>query len=226
MQMNKDTSDSAKIKSTLGVKVWDVKEKKIVPFREVAKVEDQLPANYWGPYSENTADYMRPDRMPPTVSHLVGATLVPPAPAAPEQSIPVFKSKLENHMAPTWTPGKIKKESVRYLDHANARDSVKWSRVKGAMGLEPEAKREKPPMDTVLLTEAGEAKEAAAPKPLLTKPYRKGILDSFISLAHSGDDAESLKVQKAYKGIGDNVPDVILNDPQRFYIGPPTVFCN
>ncbi|KAF5263432.1 hypothetical protein FOXYS1_5824 [Fusarium oxysporum] len=226
MQMNKDTSDSAKIKSTLGVKVWDVKEKKIVPFREVAKVEDQLPANYWGPYSENTADYMRPDRMPPTVSHLVGATLVPPAPAAPEQSIPVFKSKLENHTAPTWTPGKIKKESVRYLDHANARDSVKWSRVKGAMGLEPEAKREKPPMDTVLLTEAGEAKEAAAPKPLLTKPYRKGILDSFISLAHSGDDAESLKVQKAYKGIGDNVPDVALNDPQRFYIGPPTVFCN
>ncbi|KAJ9418131.1 hypothetical protein QL093DRAFT_2580101 [Fusarium oxysporum] len=226
MQMNKDTSDSAKIKSTLGVKVWDVKEKKIVPFREVAKVEDQLPANYWGPYSENTADYMRPDRMPPTVSHLVGATLVPPAPAAPEQSIPVFKSKLENHTAPTWTPGKIKKESVRYLDHANARDSVKWSRVKGAMGLEPEAKREKPPMDTVLLTEAREAKEAAAPKPLLTKPYRKGILDSFISLAHSGDDAESLKVQKAYKGIGDNVPDVILNDPQRFYIGPPTVFCN
>ncbi|KAI7764894.1 hypothetical protein LZL87_005607 [Fusarium oxysporum] len=226
MQMKKDTSDSSKIKSTLGVKVWNVKEKKIVPFREVAKVEDQLPANYWGPYSENTADYMRPDRMPPTVSHLVGATLVPPAPAAPEQSIPVFKSMPENYPASTWKPEKVNKKSVRYLDHANARDSVKWSRVKGAMGLEPEAKREKPPMDTILLTEAGEAKQAAAPKPRLTKPYRQGILDSFISLAHGGTDAESLKVQKAYGGIGANVPNVILNDPERFYIGPPTVFCN
>ncbi|KAI1033152.1 hypothetical protein LB505_010587 [Fusarium chuoi] len=225
MQMKKDTSDSSKIKSTLSVKVWNPKAQKIVPFREVAKVEDQLPANYWGPYSENTADYMRPDRMPPTVSHLVGATLVPPAPSAPEQSIPVFKSMPQNYDPSTWQPEKIKK-SVRYLDHANARDSVKWSRVKGAMGLEPEAKREKPPMDTILLTEAGAAKEAAAPKPVFTKPYRKGILDSFIKLAHSGTDAESLKVQKAYESIGDNVPDVILNDPQRFYIGPPTVFCN
>ncbi|EWG52350.1 hypothetical protein FVEG_11121 [Fusarium verticillioides 7600] len=225
MQMKNDTSDSARIKSTLGVKVRNVGEDKIVPFREVAKVEDQLPANYWGPYSENTADYMRPDRMPPTVSHLVGATLVPPPPATPGQSIPVFKSMPQNHDAPPWRPEMIKK-SVRYLDHANARDSVKWSRVKGAMGLEPEAKREKPPMDTVLLTEVGEAKEAAAPKPQLTKPYRQGILDSFISLAHGGTDAESLKVQKAYKGIGANVPDVILNDPQRFYIGPPAVFCN
>ncbi|KAG5788908.1 hypothetical protein H9Q69_012032 [Fusarium xylarioides] len=225
MQMKKDTSDTSKIKSTLGIKVRNVKEDKIVPFREVAKVEDQLPANYWGPYSENTADYMRPDRMPPTVSHLVGATLVPPAPAAPEQSIPVFKSMPQDYKPSTWQPEKLEKR-VRYLDHANARDSVKWSRVKGAMGLEPEAKREKPPMDPILLTEAGEAKEAAAPQPVLTKPYRKGILESFISLAHSGTDAESLKVQKAYKGIGDNVPDVILNDPQRFYIGPPTVFCN
>jgi hypothetical protein len=225
MQMKKDTGDSSKIKSTLGVKVRNVKEDKIVPFREVAKVEDQLPANYWGPYSENTADYMRPDRMPPTVSHLVGATLVPPVPAVPEQSIPVFKSMPQNHDAPPWRPEKVKK-SVRYLDHANARDSVKWSRVKGAMGMEPEAKREKPPMDTILLTEAGEAREASAPKPPLTKPYRQGILNSFISLAHGGTDAESLKVQKAYKGIGDNVPDVILNDPQRFYIGPPTLFCN
>ncbi|KAH6950258.1 hypothetical protein DER45DRAFT_599903 [Fusarium avenaceum] len=226
MQMKNDISDSSKIKSTLSVKVWNVKDKKIIPFRQVAKVEDKLPANYWGPYSENTADYMRPDRMPPTVSHLVGATLVPPAPAAPEQSIPVFKSKVENHIALPWTPGKIKKESVRYLDHANARDSVKWSRVKGAMGLEPEAKREKPPMDTILLTEVGEAKQAAAPTPPLTKPYRQGILDSFIRLTHGNTDAESLKVQKAYREIGANVPDVILNDPQRFYIGPPTVFCN
>ncbi|RKK74303.1 hypothetical protein BFJ69_g8583 [Fusarium oxysporum] len=226
MQMKKDTNDSSKIKSTLGVKVWNVKEKKVVPFREVAKVEDQLPANYWGPYSENTADYMRPDRMPPTVSHLVGATLVPPAPAAPEQSIPVFKSMPENYPASTWKPEKVNKKSVRYLDHANARDSVKWSRVKGAMGLEPEAKREKPPMDTVLLTEVGEAQQAAAVKPRLTKPYRQGILDSFISLAHGGTDAESLKAQKAYSGIGAAVPNVILNDPQRFYIGPPTVFCN
>ncbi|KAF5566290.1 hypothetical protein FNAPI_1207 [Fusarium napiforme] len=226
MQMKKDTSDSSKIKSTLGVKVWNVKEKKTVAFREVAKVEDQLPANYWGPYSENAADYLRPERMPPTVSHLVGATLVPPPPAAPEQSIPVFKSMPENYPASTWEPKGVTKKSVRYLDHANARDSVKWSRVKGAMGLEPEAKREKPPMDTILLTEAGEAKQAAAPKPVLTKPYRQGILDSFISLAHGGTDAESLKVQKAYSGIGANVPDVILNDPERFYIGPPTVFCN
>ncbi|CVK98185.1 uncharacterized protein FMAN_12252 [Fusarium mangiferae] len=225
MQMKEDTNDSLKIKSTFSVKVWNPKAQKIVPFREVAKVEDQLPANYWGPYSENTADYMRPDRMPPKVSHLVGATLVPPAPSAPEQSIPVFKSMPQNHDAPPWKPEKIKK-SVRYLDHANARDSVKWSRVKGAMGLEPEAKREKPPMDTILLTEAGAAKEAAAPEPLFTKPYRKGILASFIKLAHSGTDAESFKVQKAYESIGDNVPDVILNDPQRFYIGPPTVFCN
>ncbi|EXM21862.1 hypothetical protein RAB80_013731 [Fusarium oxysporum f. sp. vasinfectum] len=225
MQM-KDTKSQSKIQSTLGVKVWNVKEKKIVPFREVSKVEDQLPANYWGPYSENAADYMRPDRMPPTVSHLVGATLVPPAPAAPEQSIPVFKSMPENYPASIWKPEKVNKKSVRYLDHANARDSVKWSRVKGAMGLEPEAKREKPPMDTILLTEAGEAKQAAAPKPRFTKPYRQGILDSFISLAHGGTDAESLKVQKAYSGIGANVPDVILNDPERFYIGPPTVFCN
>ncbi|KAF5645948.1 uncharacterized protein FTJAE_2378 [Fusarium tjaetaba] len=217
MRMKKDTSESSKIKSTLGVKVRNVKEDKIVPFREVAKVEDQLPANYWGPYSENTADYMRPDRMPPTVSHLVGATLVPPPPAAPQQSIPVFKSMPLDHDAPPWRPEKVKK-SVRYLDHANARDSVKWSRVKGAMGLEPEGKREKPPMDTILLTEAGEAKQAAAPGPLPTKPYRQGILDSFIRLAHSGTDAESLKVQKAYSGIGANVPDVILNDPQRFYI--------
>nr|RBQ88774.1 hypothetical protein FVER53263_11121 [Fusarium verticillioides] len=225
MQMKKDTSESSKIKSTLDVKVRNVKEDKIVPFREVAKVEDQLPANYWGPYSENTADYMRPDTMPPTVSHLVGATLVPPPPAAPQQSIPVFKSMPQTHDAPPWRPEKVKK-SVRYLDHANARDSVKWSRVKGAMGLEPEGKREKPPMDTILLTETGEAKQAAAPGPLPTKPYRQGILDSFIRLAHSGTDAESLKVQKAYSGIGANVPDVILNDPQRFYIGPPTVFCN
>ncbi|KAF5701766.1 hypothetical protein FGLOB1_10001 [Fusarium globosum] len=225
MQMKNDTSDSSKIKSTLSVKVWDPKTEKIVPFREVAKVEDQLPANYWGPYSENTADYMRPDRMPPTVSHLVGATLVPPAPSAPEQSIPVFKSMPQNYDPSTWQPKKIEK-SVRYLDHANARDSVKWSRVKGAMGLEPEAKREKPPMDTILLTEAGAAKVAAAPGPLPTKPYRKGILESFIKLAHSGTDAESFKVQKAYESIGDNVPDVILNDPQRFYIGPPIVFCN
>ncbi|RKL39838.1 hypothetical protein BFJ72_g6565 [Fusarium proliferatum] len=225
MQMKKETSDSSKIKSTLSVKVWNPKEQKIIPFREVAKVDDQLPANYWGPYSENTADYMRPDRMPPTVSHLVGATLVPPAPAAPEQSIPVFKSMPQDYKPSTWQPEKIIKR-VRYLDHANARDSVKWSRVKGAMGLEPEAKREKPPMDTIHLTEAGEAKEAAAPGPLPTKPYRKGILETFISLAHGGEDPESLKVQKAYKGIGDNVPDVILNDPQRFYIGPPTVFCN
>ncbi|CCT73302.1 uncharacterized protein FFUJ_10013 [Fusarium fujikuroi IMI 58289] len=225
MQMKKDTNDSSKIKSTLSVKVWNPKAERIVPFREVAKVEDQLPANYWGPYSENTADYMRPDRMPPTVSHLVGATLVPPAPAAPEQSIPVFKSMPQNYDPSTWQPEKIIKR-VRYLDHANARDSVKWSRVKGAMGLEPEAKREKPPMDTILLTEVGAAKEATAPKPLFTKPYRKGILDSFIKLAHSGTDAESFKVQKAYENIGDNVPDVILNDPQRFYIGPPTVFCN
>jgi hypothetical protein len=225
MQMKKDTGDSSRIKSTLGVKVWNVRDKKTVPFREVAKVEDQLPANYWGPYSENAADYMRPDRMPPTVSHLVGATLVPPAPAAPEQSIPVFKSMPLNYEPSEWTPRKIKKESVRYLDHANARDSVKWSRVKGAMGLEPEAKREKPPMDTLLLTEVGETKEAAV-KPRLTKPYRQGILDSFINLAHGGSDVESLKVQKAYSGIGAAVPNVILQDPQRFYIGPPTVFCN
>ncbi|KAG5757324.1 hypothetical protein H9Q70_000175 [Fusarium xylarioides] len=225
MQMKKDTSESSKIKSTLGVRVRNVKEDKIVPFREVAKVEDQLPANYWGPYSENTADYMRTDRMPPTVFHLVGATLVPPPPAAPEQSIPVFKSMPQDYKPSTWQPEKGEKR-VRYLDHANARDSVKWSRVKGAMGLEPEAKREKPPMDPILLTETGAAKLAAAPTPLLTKPYRKGILESFISLAHGGEDAESQKVQKAYKGIGDNVPDVILNDPQRFYIGPPTVFCN
>ncbi|KAF5989682.1 hypothetical protein FBULB1_685 [Fusarium bulbicola] len=225
MQMKKETSESSKIKSTLGVRVRNVKEDKTVPFREVAKVEDQLPANYWGPYSENTADYMRPERMPPTVSHLVGATLVPPPPAAPEQSIPVFKSMPETYPASKWKPEKLEKR-VRYLDHANARDSVKWSRVKGAMGLEPEAKREKPPMDPILLTETGAAKLAATTKPLLTKPYRQGILDSFISLAHGGEDEESRKVQKAYKGIGDNVPDVILNDPQRFYIGPPTVFCN
>ncbi|PNP55907.1 hypothetical protein FNYG_15436 [Fusarium nygamai] len=225
MQMKRDTSESSQIKSTLGVKVRNVKEGKIIPFREVAKVEDQLPANYWGPYSENTADYMRPDSMPPTVSHLVGATLVPPPPAAPEQSIPVFKSMPQDYKPSTWQPEKVEKR-VRYLDHANARDSVKWSRVKGAMGLEPDAKREKPPMDTIHLTEAGEAKLAAAPQPLFTKPHRQGILDSFISLAHGGEDAESQKVQKAYKGIGDNVPDVILNDPQRFYIGPPTVFCN
>ncbi|KAF5252201.1 hypothetical protein FANTH_2757 [Fusarium anthophilum] len=225
MQMKKEGSESSKIKSTLGVRVRNVKEDKTVPFREVAKVEDQLPANYWGPYSENTADYMRPDKMPPTVSHLVGATLVPPPPAAPEQSIPVFKSMPETYPASKWEPKKLEKR-VRYLDHANARDSVKWSRVKGAMGLEPEAKREKPPMDPILLTETGAAKLAAATKPPLTKPYRQGILDSFISLAHGGEDEESRKVQKAYKGIGDNVPDVILNDPQRFYIGPPTVFCN
>ncbi|KAF5555349.1 transcriptional activator srcap [Fusarium mexicanum] len=225
MQMKKDTGDSSKIKSTLSVRVQNKEGDKIVPFREVAKVEDKLPANYWGPYSENTADYMRPDRMPPTVSHLVGATLVPPPPAAPEQSIPVFKSMPETYPASKWEPKKLEKR-VRYLDHANARDSVKWSRVKGAMGLEPEAKREKPPMDPILLTETGAAKLAAATKPPLTKPYRQGILDSFISLAHGGEDEESRKVQKAYKGIGDNVPDVILNDPQRFYIGPPTVFCN
>ncbi|KAI1055804.1 hypothetical protein LB506_009202 [Fusarium annulatum] len=226
MQMKKDISDSTKIKSTLGVKVWNVKEKKTVPFREVAKVEDQLPANYWGPYSENAAEYLRPEKMPPTVSHLVGATLVPPSPAAPEQSIPVFKSIPENYPPSTWKPEIVNKKSVRYLDHANARDSVKWSRVKGAMGLEPEGKREKPPMDTILLTEVGEAKYAAVPKPVLTKPYRQGILDSFISLAHGGTDAESLKRQNAYSGIGTNVPDVILNDPERFYVGPPTVFCN
>ncbi|KAL7931428.1 hypothetical protein V8C35DRAFT_116546 [Trichoderma chlorosporum] len=199
MQM---TNDHNGIHSSMNVKVRRVDTGEILPFRVVATIEDKLPANYWGRYSKNPGDYMRPDpvTMPSSINHLVGMTLVPPMPKRSEKSMPVFKSVADPFVGGTWKPEAISKKNTRFVDDDDARDSVKWSRLRGAMSKEATGKQK--------------------------KLSREAIMDCFLDVAHPSTDAQTNRVKTAYKRIGASVPRVVLDDPARFYVSPPTVFCN
>ncbi|KAI0126363.1 hypothetical protein BJ170DRAFT_403300 [Xylariales sp. AK1849] len=190
------------ITSPMNVKVRRAGTKEVLPFKAVSRIDDKLPANYWGRYSENPGDYMRPDpkTMPSSIDHLVGMTVTPPPPKRSEKSMPAFKPVADAFRAGPWQPGSVPKKATRFVDDDDARDSVKWSRVRAAMSTKARGKQ--------------------------TKLGREDIVKSFIDIAHPGTDAQTKKVHDAYRRIGASVPSVVLDDPARFYISPPTVFCN
>jgi hypothetical protein len=193
----------AGITSEMSVKIRRVADEKVLAFRALGGVDDKLPANYWGRYSENPGDYMRPDpvTMPPVVKHLVGMTMVPPEPKRSTDDMRVFKSVPDKHAGAPWVAGAVSSRATRFVDDREARESVKWSRVRGGM--------------------SGKARGRE-------KKFTRGdILECFIAAAHPpGRDAESRKVAEGYRKIWATVPRVVLDEPARFYISPPTVFCN
>lgn len=235
-------NDHDKITSTLKVMVCHADSRQMVPFKSVADIKDKLPANYWGHYSDNPGDYMRPDpNMPSLIDHLVGMTLIPPTSQKSENSTPVVKSVVESIKPNPWLPGSVSKMTTRFVDDDFARESVKWNRVKGAMATMPkmklvetdeefmkeqmkEKKEEKVEEKVEEHVEIQEKQTSAKGK--RTKLSRQDIMKSFLAVAHPGTDAQAKKVHDAYKRIGSSVPRVVLNDPARFYISPPTVFCN
>ncbi|KAI9151226.1 transcriptional activator srcap [Paramyrothecium foliicola] len=180
--MHMKRNQKEKFTTTMDVKVCLKNKEDALPFRKVAKIYDQLPANYWGEHSQNPADYVRGNSAP-TEMHLVGMTLLPPPAVRPSQSMPVFKSLEENYPARAWRPDELTAESVRFVDCRNARDSVKWSRIRGAMTVGPEE------------ASAGATTNTKQRRP---KPTRTAILGAFIISTRSGKDAGSRQVMEAY----------------------------
>ena len=143
---------------------------------------------------------------------------------------------------------------ARYTDDTDEkRERVRWSRVRSAMsGLPGSTKVTEvarpatagtpgtargqggPKIDPKVASKA-DAKAAAVPQPLGKKRAsriltigREDILAEFLSLTRPVVDGEPPEVElmrSAYRRIGAGVPRVVLDEPERFYRSPPTVFC-
>ena len=195
--------NTGKLNATLNIELRHKDSTVPLQFQQGTEIEDNLPANYWGRFCEDRSEYMRPDpkKLPLSISHLVGMTVLPPKAKKSSNYMAIVKgASLEDvNVADDWEPEALNKKATRFVNDDNCRDSVKWSRVKGAMSGKPSGKQH--------------------------KLLRKNILKSFMTVVHPGVDAESVKQRGAYRAIGSRVPSVILGDPERFYISPPTVFC-
>lgn len=210
-----------------------------VPLHCVSETWDQVSSNLWGEFSSNRDDYLHPEKMAPTVNHLVGLTLRAPLPTLPSDTITLNKTIEDD-----WTavPSAGNKSLVtpraaaqsgergdRYTKtDLDTRESLQWNRVRGAML----------PYNTV--AKGGGAGGSA---PRIT---RKQVLDQLVSLLFppegekhkvGADDkiatGEKLKRvaepgsserEKAYRRIGTMAPRIVVNEPQRYYRAPPTVF--
>lgn len=242
--MGMKAGGQGKITTTMEIEIQKVGQDKALPFQRIARIDDDLPANYWGAHADNPAQYMRPTICPSTVNHLVGVTLQPPPARRSAYSAPVFKAVAKEYDPTSWHPQDLTSASTRYVNDHEARDSVKWSRVRGAMAIssadkirafELESMLDEEPAKKTKAADVGKA-VPAAPVPVVTttpkfkrskhnKPRRQGILDFFVRVAHAGDDGQSKNTADAYCKIGAAIPRVVLHEPERFYVSPPTVFC-
>ncbi|KAM7195153.1 hypothetical protein V8F33_006827 [Rhypophila sp. PSN 637] len=192
-----------------------------VPLHCVSETWDQVSSNLWGEFSTNRDDYLRPEKMAPTVNHLVGLTLRAPLPTLPSDTVTLNKTIEENWTAVPSTGNKLltrqsSERGGRYTKtDLETRESLQWSRVRGAML----------PHTTVAKGGGGGAGGSA---PRIT---REQVLDQLLSLLFSaekkenvGDDDKTANGEKNYRRIGTIAPRIVASEPQRYYRAPPTVF--
>ncbi|KAJ1328909.1 DUF6603 domain-containing protein [Microdochium nivale] len=202
-----------------------------VTLTRVAETWDHVPSNLWGAFSDNRDDYLRPDKIAPTVNHLVGLTLRAPQPKLPKDSLTITKtservwasdtSRVKAATAAALMQSAAQSSrgrSTRYTIDSNARESVQWSRVQGAM-----------------VPSVGSSVAVAGAKGRIS---REEVLDEFLRLLYpeksdavAGSAAGSTTttpsdagLRRAYRRIGARAPRVVVDQPQRYYRAAPVVF--
>ncbi|KAK3899561.1 hypothetical protein C8A05DRAFT_18020 [Staphylotrichum tortipilum] len=200
----------------------DINSTESLPFRLAAPLWSPLPSNHWGAYSPTPDSYLDPARSAPTVTHLVGLSVLPPEPKAAESSLPVSATAVagEPHSTLHVVPLPAPTGTGRYLGRKGEKVKAKlqWERVKAAM--EPGG----------AMIERGEVLreflEFVVP---VTEQERK---DGFVGVMGEGPETgvwkamgERETVRSGFRRIGAGKPRVVLQEPRRFYRCPPMVFC-
>lgn len=216
-----------------------------VPLRLVSETWDYVPSNFWGEFSPNLDDYLRPDKMAPTVSHLVGLVLRPPLPKLPKDAITLnktieqtWKAELPGDEETATTATKAGARVSRYTEtHRETRESLQWSRVRGAMvpfstvsyaggggGVAPRITREE--VLDQFLNLMFPTEENRKPGPDSSGAENVGINTSDSGVAENKNEVagEETPQRRAYRRISTVAPRVVMDQPQRYYRAPPTVF--